>query len=97
MPDAWGSEMAVRKFAGYDLELRRVISRGQATWLIRIDGNGMATPMPITFMVPGMSHPVTLELSGGEQRFEIRESRGRLAIIMNNEVIEPVPAPPLFY
>jgi glycogen debranching enzyme len=94
VPASWGSVMSVRKFAGYDLELRRVSKDDTSTWLIRVDGSGDATPIPLVFMVPGMSHPVVLELDGSEQRFEVRESRGRLAIIMNNQVIEPEPAPP---
>jgi glycogen debranching enzyme len=94
MPNEWGNVMATRKFAGYDLELRRVTSNGKVTWLIRVEGSGKATPVPLVFMVPDMDHPVVLELNGGEQRYEIRESRGKVAIIMNNEVIEPEPAPP---
>ncbi len=94
LPDAWGNVMAARTFAGYTLELRRVASQGNWTWLMRIEGSEKASPMPLRFMVPGMEHPVILELSGSEQRFEIRKSRGGVAIILNNEVIEPDPAPP---
>jgi len=94
LPDAWGNVMATRKFAGYDLELRRVVSNGKASWFIKVDGLNKAAPVPLVLMVPGLNHPVVLELNGSEQRFEIRESRGRMAIIMNYQVIDPEPAPP---
>jgi hypothetical protein len=94
IPDSWGSVIATRTFAGYTLELRRLVSRGNWTWLMRIEGSETSKPMPLRFMVPGMEHPVILELSGNEQRFEIRETRGGMAIVLNYEVIEPDPAPP---
>jgi glycogen debranching enzyme len=94
LPPSWGNVMVTRKFAGYDLELRRVTSSSKATWFIRVEGSSTTPTIPLVFMVPGMEHPVVLKLEGSEQRFEIRESRGRVAIIMNNQVITPEPAPP---
>ncbi len=94
IPNAWGNVMATRMFAGYDLELRRVVSKGKSTWFIKVDGLGKAAPISLVLMVPEMNHPVVLELNGSEQRFEIRESRGRVAIVMNYKVIDPEPAPP---
>jgi glycogen debranching enzyme len=94
VPESWGNVMATRSFAGYTLELRRVVSNGSVTWLMRIEGSDKSSPIPLKFMVPGMDHPVVLELIGNEQRYEVRESRGRVVIILNNEVIEPEPAPP---
>jgi glycogen debranching enzyme len=94
IPDSWGSVMATRTFAGYTLELRRVVSKGNWTWLLRFEGTDTPSPISLRFMVPGMEHPVMLELNGSEQRFEIRETRGGMAIILNNEVIVPDPAPP---
>lgn len=94
IPDSWGNVLATRNMAGYDIEFRRVMSNGTSTWMLRIDGQGKAVPIDLICHVPGMEHPVVLPLTGGEQRIEFRESRGRIAIIVNNEVIEPDPAPP---
>lgn len=94
IPDEWGNVLTTRRMAGYDFELRRVLSNGNVTWLLRVDGKGVASPIGLVSFVPGMEHPVVLELTGGEQRIEFRESRGRIAIIVNNEVVEPDPAPP---
>lgn len=94
IPDEWGNVLTTRRMAGYDFELRRVVSNGSVTWLLRVDGHGSASPIGLVSFVPGMEHPVILELYGGEQRIEFRESRGRVAVIVNNEVVEPDPAPP---
>ena len=94
LPAEWGNVLATRTFAGYSLELRRIFVRGQISWLMRIEGSASAAPLSVTFFVPGMEHPVLLKLTPGEQRFEIRQNRGKMVITRNSETILPDPAPP---
>jgi glycogen debranching enzyme len=91
-PQAWGNVLVVRSFAHYRMELRRVIGQNGTEWLIRFSGEKVALPMVLPFHVAGMPQPVALQLSGREDRYVIRQERGRWTLRRNDQKYDAVPA-----